>query len=312
MLRALLLYLSGAGWARSLITHFFLARRVARRFVAGESVQDALGVVERLNGAGLVVTLDYLGEAVHSEADATRAAEEYLTILDDIQRQGLQATVSLKLTQLGLDVSPDVCLANMDRILEKARATANHVTIDMESSAYTERTLQVFRALRQDHGFSNVGTVIQAYLYRSAEDMTALHAEGAFVRLCKGAYKEPPAVAFPAKSDVDANYVRLMEAYLGGDAAGDATGAYLGIATHDAQIIAAARAYIQAQAIPADRFEFQMLYGIRPDLQRDLVAAGYKTRIYVPFGTQWYPYFMRRLAERPANLWFFISNLFRG
>ena len=312
MLRALLLYLSSAGWARSLITHFFLARRVARRFVAGESVQDALGVVERLNGAGLVVTLDYLGEAVHSDADATRAADEYLTILDAIRRRGLQATVSLKLTQLGLDVATDVCLANMVRILDKARATANHVTIDMESSAYTERTLQVFRTLRQEHGFSNVGTVIQAYLYRSAEDIAALHAEGAFVRLCKGAYQEPPALAFPAKSDVDANYVSLMEAYLGGDAAGDATGAYLGIATHDAHIIAAARKFIQAQAIPADRFEFQMLYGIRPDLQRDLVAAGYKTRIYVPFGTQWYPYFMRRLAERPANLWFFISNLFRG
>ena len=230
MLRALLLYLSSAGWAKTLITHFFLARRVARRFVAGETLEDALRTVKNLNAEGLGVTLDYLGESVHSEADAARAVDEYLEILEAIQREGLAATVSLKLTQLGLDISTDVCLANMRRILEQARATANHVTIDMESTAYTDRTLQVFRALHhdlhqdlhQEVGFTNVGTVIQAYLYRSEHDMTALHAEGAFVRLCKGAYKEPPEVAFPIKSDVDANYVRLMQAYLGGEE----TGAY--------------------------------------------------------------------------------------
>jgi proline dehydrogenase len=308
MLRALLLYLSSAGWAKTLITHFFVARRVARRFVAGETLEDALRTVKRLKGEGLDVTLDYLGESVHSEADAARAVDEYLEILEAIQREGLAATVSLKLTQLGLDVSPDICLANMRRILKKAQATNNHVTIDMESTAYTDRTLQVFRTLHHENGFANVGTVIQAYLYRSAEDMAALHTEDAFIRLCKGAYKEPPTLAYPEKRDVDANYVKLMQDYL----SGNETGAYLGIATHDAQIIETARAYIQAEAIPHNRFEFQMLYGIRADLQRELVRAGYKMRVYVPFGTQWYPYFMRRLAERPANLWFFVSNLFRG
>lgn len=306
MLRSLLLYLSDAGWAKALISNFFLARRVARRFIAGETLDEALAVVKTLNQERLLVTLDHLGEAVSSEADARRATDEYRDILTAIAANDLQATVSLKLTHLGLDISQNLCLANMRRILTKAAETNNHVTIDMESTAYTDRTLDIFRTLRDE--FDNVGTVIQSYLYRSEADMQALQAEGAFVRLCKGAYKEPSDKAFPRKADVDASYVKLMMAYV----ADGSTGAYLGIGTHDARIINIAREHFQAENIPGERYEFQMLYGIRGDLQRELVQQGYKVRVYVPFGTQWYPYFMRRLAERPANLWFFISNLLRG
>jgi proline dehydrogenase len=310
MLRSILLYLSDAAWAKYLITHFFVARRVARRFIAGDTLEAALDAVKRLNADGLEATLDYLGESVYSAEDATRAADQYVLILDSIAASQLRTTVSLKLTQLGLDVSEDICIANMRRILEKAMETGNHVTIDMESTSHTEITLRVFRTLRQENGFNNVGTVIQAYLYRSAADMEALQQEGAFVRLCKGAYKEPPDKAFPEKADVDDNYVRIMKSYVSGNAA--ATGAYLGVASHDGQIIDTMREYALQAGIGNDRFEFQMLYGIRSDLQRQLAQAGYTMRVYVPFGTQWYPYFMRRLAERPANLWFFISNFFRG
>lgn len=247
---------------------------------------------------------------MHSEQDAARATDQYLTLLDTIAANELQATVSLKLTQLGLDIGEDLCVANLRRILGHAAERENHVTIDMESSDYTDRTLRIYRTLRHEYSFDNVGTVIQSYLYRSQQDMIELKQEGAFIRLCKGAYKEPADVAYPAKKDVDASFVRLMENYL---ANGDApTGAYLGIATHDSQIIDAARRYVTDHDTPADRYEFQMLYGIRTDLQRELVQQGYKMRVYVPFGTQWYPYFMRRLAERPANLWFFLSNLLRG
>ncbi len=310
MLRSILLYLSSATWAKSLITNFFVARRVARRFIAGENLEAALDAIRKLNTDGLEVTLDYLGESVYSEEDATQAANEYIVMLDTIARHNLRATVSLKLTQLGLDVGEETCVTNMRRILEHAREIGNHVTIDMESSDYTDITLRVFRTLRQDYGFDNVGTVIQAYLYRSAADMEALQQEGAFVRLCKGAYKEPPDRAFPSKADVDANYIKIMKAYVSGNAA--ATGAYLGVASHDAQIIDTMRAYASEAGIGNDRFEFQMLYGIRSDLQRKLAQEGYTMRVYVPFGTQWYPYFMRRLAERPANLWFFISNFFKS
>ncbi|MBN2472949.1 MAG: proline dehydrogenase family protein [Anaerolineae bacterium] len=310
MLRSALLYLSGAEWAKAFITNFFVARRVARRFIAGETLEETLPSIEKLNVQGMDVTLDFLGESVESEQDAEQAAGQYLDMLDTIHAHNLRATVSLKLTQLGLDISEDICITNMRRILEKAAATQNHVTIDMESSDYTERTLRVFRTLREDYGFQNVGTVIQAYLYRSKTDMEALQQEGAFVRLCKGAYKEPPDVAFPDKADVDTSFVEIMKAYVSGSAA--ETGAYLGVATHDARIINIMRDYARTAGISNDRFEFQMLYGIRSDLQRELANAGYTMRIYVPYGTQWYPYFMRRLAERPANLWFFISNFFKG
>ena len=310
MLRSALLYLSEAEWAKDLITNFFVARRVARRFVAGETLDDALAAIKKLNAQGLDVTLDYLGESVESEQDAARAVEQYLLTLDAIHTHNVRATVSLKLTQLGLNISEGICISNMRQILEKAATIGNHVTIDMESTEYTDRTLRVFRTLREGYGFTNLGTVIQAYLYRSTDDMDALHQEGAFVRLCKGAYKEPPDRAFPEKADVDTNFVNIMKAYVSNSAA--ETGAYLGIASHDARIIDTMRDYATTAPIPNDRFEFQMLYGIRTDLQNELAQQGYTMRVYVPFGTQWYPYFMRRLAERPANLWFFISNFFRG
>lgn len=307
MFRSALLYLSQANWAKSLIMNVGPARRGAERFVAGETLPEAIEVTRRLNDDGLEVALDHLGESVTDEQGAVQATQAYLDLLDAIASNGVRATASLKLTQLGLDISEQLCLDNMRRILERAKAINNHITIDMESSDYVDSTLRVFRALRQD--FTNVGTVIQAYLYRSEDDMRALAAEGAFVRLCKGAYKEPADRAFPKKAAVDANFVRLTELFLSEEAR--AAGAFLAIATHDEKMIAAAKAYVRAHDVPPDSFEFQMLYGIRPNLQAQLRDDGFTMRLYAGYGTEWYPYFMRRLAERPANVWFIASNFFR-
>ncbi len=307
MFRSALLYLSQANWAKSLIMNVGPARRSAERFVAGETLPEAIEVTRRLNDDGLEVALDHLGESVTDEQGADRATQAYLDLLDAIASNGVRATASLKLTQLGLDISEQLCLDNMRRILERAKAINNHITIDMESSDYTDSTLRVYRTLRRD--FSNVGTVIQAYLYRSEDDMRALAAEGAFVRLCKGAYKEPADRAFPKKAAVDANFVRLTELFLSEEAR--AAGAFLAIATHDEKMIAAAKAYVRAHNVPPESFEFQMLYGIRPNLQAQLRDDGFTMRLYAGYGTEWYPYFMRRLAERPANVWFIASNFFR-
>ena len=307
MLRTMLFYLAGASWARRLAVNFAPVRRTALRFVAGETLQDALNVTQRLNENGLAVTLDHLGESVLDEAQARQAADAYLELLDAISAHGLQASVSLKLTHLGLDIREELCVENLRRVVQRAREDGTHVTIDMESSAYTSATLRVFRKVRRD--FDNVGTVIQAYLYRSEDDMRALAAEGAFVRLCKGAYHEPPDRAFPDKSDVDANFVRLAQMYLSEEAR--ATGAFLAIATHDERIIETLKAYIREHHVPQDAFEFQMLYGIRPHLQMRLRDEGFNVRVYVGYGPEWYPFFMRRLAERPANLWFVLKHLFR-
>ena len=306
MLRRLLLYLSTAGWARNIVTHWGLARRMARRFVAGETLDEALAVARTLNASGLWVTLDYLGESVARAEDTAEVVSTYRTILDQIAASRLEASVSLKLTHLGLDIDEALCIANLRHILEAAQQHNISVTIDMESSAYTDTTLRIYRTAR-DYGFANVGTVIQAYLYRSAEDMRQLAAEGAHIRLCKGAYLEPPEIAYPQKKDVDASFVRLMQDFLL-----SSPPAYLCIATHDEAMIRAAEDTIRQHAIPPARYEFQMLYGIRSARQAELVAAGHPTRIYVPFGAAWYPYFMRRLAERPANLWFMARALFRG
>ena len=308
MLRALFLYLSRAAWARRIVTHWGLARRVARRFVAGETLEEAITAVRRMNEKGITATMDVLGESVTDLAMAHQAAEAYLTLIDAIRTNGLQATVSLKLTALGLDIDATLCREHMRRILTRAREAGTRVTIDMEDHPYTQRTLDLYRLLRNEDGFQNVGTVIQAYLYRSDADIAALAAEGAEIRLCKGAYKEPPEIAYPRKKDVNAAFVRQMKVLL--DAAREGRG-YPGIATHDERIIAEAKAYADAHHIPREAYEFQMLYGVRPALQEQLVAEGYRLRVYVPYGTQWYPYFMRRLAERPANVWFFVSNLFR-
>jgi len=315
MLRTPLLYLSGAHWARRFITRFGLARRTAGRFVAGESADDAIRAIQTLNGQQINATLDHLGESVTSEAAATRAADDYGHVLDKIQAAGVRANVSIKLTQFGLDLSEDFCTRNVRRVVAAAQAQGNFVRIDMEGTPHTDRTLRVFRALHAE--FDNVGVVVQAYLYRTAADVEELIAEGVKLRLCKGAYQEPPDKAFPKKSDVDENYDRLARRLL--DKARDWPAAgHAGrwpplpaLATHDAARIAAARAYAAEIGLPHEYFEFQMLYGIRREIQAQLAQAGYAVRVYVPYGTEWYPYFMRRLAERPANLWFFLSNLAR-
>jgi proline dehydrogenase len=307
MLRAPILYLSEAKWAKNAVTSWSVARRVSKRFVAGESEMDAVQVVRVLNARGIRATCDVLGESVTSREMALAAAEGYLRLIDCLAADKLDSTVSLKLTQFGLDIDEALCRDNMHRILSHARDCSIDVTIDMEASDYTQRTIDFFRSLRAE-GFENVGTVIQAYLYRSEKDIEEFAAEGATIRLCKGAYKEPSSVAYPKKSDVDAAYVREMKILL--DAANQGRG-FPGIATHDAAIIDATKAYAASNNIPPRVYEFQMLYGIRSNLQDQLAREGYGMRVYVPVGTEWYPYFMRRLAERPANLWFFASNFFR-
>lgn len=307
MLRRFLLYLSAASWARSLTVHFGLARRVARRFIAGETIDDAVRAVRDLNAQGLLASLDYLGESVERAEDTQAVVSTYRNLIQRIQNDGLKAGVSLKLTHLGLDISETLCIDNLRAILSEAQPHDIPVTIDMESSAYTDRTLRIYRTVRDKHGFKNVGTVIQAYLYRTKDDMRHLATEGATIRLCKGAYLEPDTVAFPEKADVDANYVAVARDYLQAPPP-----AYLQIATHDEAMIQVAEAVIKERKLLPERFEFQMLYGIRTPRQLELAQTGYQVRIYVPFGEAWYPYFMRRLAERPANLWFFVRSIFRA
>lgn len=308
MLREILLSLSHSKVARKFITGFPVARRVSGRFVAGEALDEAIRVIRELNARGLLVTTDHLGENVSTEVEAARASDDYIRLLDEIARSGVQSHVSLKLTQFGLDLGDEVALRNLRRVAEKARATDTFVRVDMESTDYTDRTLALVRAAK-DAGCDNVGTVIQSYLYRSEADIEALCNDGIRVRLCKGAYKEPSDKAFPEKKDVDASYVKLTERLLA--AARQNPALYPGIATHDEAMIAAAKDYASKNNVPRESFEFQMLYGIRRELQEALVKEGYRVRVYVPYGTEWYPYFMRRLAERPANLWFFASNLIR-
>ncbi|MEW6324827.1 MAG: proline dehydrogenase family protein [Nitrospirota bacterium] len=307
MLKRLLLALSDAAWARRIVARAPIARHMARRFVAGETLDDAVAAIRALNASRMGATVDCLGEHVRSSADAIRAADGYLAAIDRLAGERLDANVSLKLTQLGLDLDETVCLTQMRRILSRAGEHDMFVRIDMESSRYTEQTLAICRALNREFGRDRVGVVIQAYLHRSGQDLEALLAEGIRVRLCKGAYLEPPELASPRKSDVDANYVRLARRLM----QSAAQGLYHAIATHDQRMIAAAIGEATRLSLPKDRFEFQMLYGIRRSLQRQLVADGYRVRIYVPYGTEWYPYLMRRLAERPANFWFFLTQLIR-
>lgn len=305
MLRQSLLYLSTAEWARNIATHWKVANRVAKRFVAGETLEEAIQVAKRLNQNNIFVTLDYLGESVEKAEDAHAVADTYCDILEHIHAESLKSSVSLKLTHLGYDISEELAVNNLRQILGCAKKYNIQVTMDMESSAYTENTLRIYRTMRDEYDFSNVGTVIQAYLKRTESDMQALAQENAHIRLCKGAYLESATIAFPEKSDVDANYVKVMEQYLTG------ANSYLCIATHDEAMIQAALNIIKKHNISEERYEFQMLHGIRSDRQQELANAGHVMRVYVPFGTAWYPYFVRRLAERPANLMFFMRSLFR-
>lgn len=279
------------------------ARRLATRFVAGETLDQALCVARDLNREGITVTLDHLGESVNSLDEAAAARDVYLHTLDAIQPSGVQGNVSLKLTQFGIDLSAQECRSNVERLVARAAEYGSFVRVDMESSEYTDRTLDLVRDLHAKH--ASVGTVIQAYLFRSKADIEDLCERGIRVRLCKGAYLEPATVAFPNKPDVDGNYIDLMKLLLD-------RGTYPAIATHDPKMIDATKAYVAAKRFARDRFEFQMLYGIRRDLQRELIAEGYRVRLYVPFGEAWYPYYMRRMAERPANVLFILRNLFRA
>lgn len=309
-LRRLLLYLSHATWARQIVSAMPIAQRVARRFVAGEDIYDALAATRELNAKGMHVTLDFLGESVSNTYEAIDARDEIMRLLDEINRTGLDANVSVKLSQLGLKLDEQLALDNARMIAERARGYGNKMRIDMEESAVVDVTLDIYHALRYDAGLPNVGVVIQSYLYRSEEDVRQLVDEGAWVRLCKGAYAEPADLAFPNKADTDANFVNLMQMMLSAEAR--ANGVYLGVATHDENMIQATIDYAVQNNIDTREFEFQMLYGVRRELQEKLVRDGYRVRVYVPYGTAWYPYFVRRLAERPANLWFFISNFFRS
>jgi proline dehydrogenase len=299
-----LLWLSHRQGVFNFVRRNGLARRFASRFVAGESIEQGVAAAGELARRGITASLDLLGESVTAEAEARLARDQYLRMLERMAASGVEVNVSIKLTQMGLDISEPLCVGNMTAILERAAALHGFVRLDMEGSAYTQRTLDFFRRHLFDRFGAHCGVVIQAMLRRSEADIEDLVAMKARVRLCKGAYLEPAAVAFPEKADVDRNYVRLMERLL-------LAGNYPGIATHDEAIIAHARAFVRRQDISTDRFEFQMLYGVRRDLQGTLRQAGNRLRVYIPFGTQWYPYLMRRLAERPANIAFFLGNMVR-
>lgn len=302
MLRQAFFRLSQQPQLRDLATGNPLARRMAGRFVAGESLSDALRCVRELNGRGMSVSLDHLGENVGSRAEAMEARDTSCRMLQEIGRADVESNISLKLTQLGLDLDPDLAFENTLAVVAEAAQIDNFVRIDMESSEYVDRTLDLFYRLFQRH--HNVGVVIQAYLYRSASDLEHLIEVGARVRLVKGAYLEPPSVAYQNKRRVDESFVRLMETLL-------ERGTYPAIATHDVAMIEATKDVARRRNIDISRFEFQMLYGIRRDLQVGLVRQGYNVRVYVPFGIHWYPYLMRRMAERPANLMFVMGSIAR-
>jgi len=304
MLRAVFLWLSEQPRIFRFVRKNRLARKLASRFVAGETIDEAMATVRGLNASNLSASLDLLGESVLHAEEAQRACQIYLELLERIHSAGANANVSVKLTQMGLDIDEHLCVNNMRAIIGKAKQYESFVRIDMEQSSYTAKTLQLFTDVLYPAFGNAVGVVLQSYLRRTAADIEAMITLGARVRLCKGAYQEPEDVAFPKKRDVDANYVTCMERLLEG-------GNYPGIATHDVKIIDHAKAFTKTRGIPPARFEFQMLYGVRRDLQYKLRREGYNMRVYVPFGTHWYPYLMRRLAERPANIAFITANILK-
>lgn len=319
MLRSFLIYLSKAAWAQSMVGSWGFAWRTASRFVAGTKIDDAIQSIRELNAKGINVTLDHLGEHTSKPEEASEATAEILNTLDEIKNSKVRASVSIKLTQIGLGLDEAMCAQNLERILARAREHHNFIRIDMEDTPYTDRTINLYYQMRKK-GYKNTGMVLQAYLYRTEADLRRLLEEKTSLRLVKGAYNEPADKAFPKKADVDANYDLLTKIMLDAALATKSSEAspdgffppLAAIATHDEDRIAFAKQYAQKINLPRDAVEFQMLYGIRRDLQEQLVSEGYPVRVYVPFGTHWYPYFMRRLAERPANVWFFLSNFFRN
>jgi proline dehydrogenase len=318
MLRSFLISLSDAAWAQRLVTRWKFAWRAASRFVAGSSIQEAIMVVRELNDKGMNVTLDHLGESTTTREEAQRATKDILELLDQIELAGVRANVSVKLTQIGLALDEDLCTQNLERILTRAGQLGNFIRIDMEDTPYTDKTIQLYRRMR-DKTYHQTGLVIQSYLFRSEKDVQELLTEGTRIRLVKGAYKEPPALAFPKKADVDNNYILLAQKMIDATFATGSpnlnadgrTPPIPAFGTHDPKCIQFAKNYATKLGLPKQALEFQMLYGIRRDLQSQCSREGYPVRIYVPYGTQWYAYYMRRLAERPANVWFFVSNLFR-
>jgi proline dehydrogenase len=302
MLRSLLIVLSHSEAMRRFVTQFRPARRTARRFIAGETLDEAIAVVRELNAQGILATLDHLGENVATRKDAQRAAQEYQGLLERIAAEGVQSTISVKLTHVGLDFGEDFCCATMRPIVQTAESRENMVEIDIEGSEYTQSTLDVFHCLLDEH--KNLRLALQAYLLRTEEDLKGLIERGSSVRLCKGAYDESATIAWKKKKDVDASFARLMDLMLGQRAR--ETGFYPALGTHDHVLILRAEREVAKRGIGKDQFEFQMLHGIRRDWQQRLAGDGYRVRIYVPYGTQWYPYFMRRLAERPSNVLFMI------
>ncbi len=303
--RSALIYLSRHEGLKDFAANFKFFKRLTTRFVAGETIDEAVAAIKELNAEGCSASFDHLNESVGSPAEAMGEVEEYLHILSRIDETGINSNVSIKLTQFGLELDPELAYQNARKVVVDASRRGNFVRVDMESSSVTQVTLDIFKRLRAEFGLNEVGIVLQSYLRRTEADAKDMLTIPARMRICKGAYNEPPEVAFPDKKDTDDNYIRVMKLLL-------SSGTYHGIATHDPKMIEATIAYAKEKGIGKEAFEFQMLYGVRRDLQRQLAKAGYNMRVYVPYGKHWYPYFMRRLAERPANIWFVMKNLLKG
>ena len=303
--RSALIWLSRQEGLKEFATRFGFFRKLTTRFVAGETIDDAITYIRQINAENCTASFDHLNESVGSEAEAEREVTEYLNILAKITDTGIRSNVSIKLTQFGLGLDPELAYRNARRVVEEARNRGNFVRVDMEDSNVTQVTIDIFKRLRAEFDLNDVGIVLQSYLRRTYADAQDLIKLPARIRICKGAYNEPPEVAFPDKKDVDANYVKVMQLLL-------SSGTYHGIATHDPKMIDATIDFVQREGVGKEKFEFQMLFGIRRDLQRQLARDGYNVRIYVPYGKHWYPYFMRRLAERPANVWFVLKNVLKG
>jgi proline dehydrogenase len=303
--RSALIYLSRHEGLKDFAAQFRPFQKLTTRFVAGETIDEAVAAIRELNAEGCSASFDHLNESVSSPDEAEAEVQEYLHILERIDQTGINSNVSIKLTQFGLELDPELAYRNARRVVQDAARRGNFVRVDMEASAVTQVTIDIFKRLRAEFGLNDVGIVLQSYLRRTYNDTRDMLKLPARIRICKGAYNEPPEVAFPDKKDVDDNYVRVMQLLL-------SSGTYHGIATHDPKMIEATIDYATKQGIGKEAFEFQMLYGVRRDLQRQLAKDGYNMRVYVPYGKHWYPYFMRRLAERPANIWFVLKNFFKG
>ncbi|MGA9995156.1 MAG: proline dehydrogenase family protein [Pyrinomonadaceae bacterium] len=303
--RSALLYLAKQEGLKDFATRFRPFKKMTTRFVAGEDIEEAIAAIREINARGCTASFDHLNESVANAAETAEEVREYLNILKRIDETGIKSNVSIKLTQFGLGIDPELAYKNARTVVEDAARRGNFVRVDMEDSKVTQVTIDIFKRLRSEFDLNTVGIVLQSYLRRTYEDAQDILKIPARIRICKGAYNEPPEVAFPDKKDVDDNYVRVMKLLL-------SSGVYHGIATHDPNMINATIRYAREQGIAKESFEFQMLYGVRRDLQERLARDGHNMRVYVPYGKHWYPYFMRRLAERPANIWFVVKNMFKG